>query len=475
VPFAVIAALALAATTLQTEGTDWPLVAVAAAYAVLAVQVARTLPWRRLPLSGACMLPFAFDGLIGILRQAQGGSISGYSPLAVLPVVWIGLTQGRRAVMAITAATTLLFALPMLLVGGHMYPSSGWRGVVLWTVVSLVLGFAANRVITAQREQAALARGRALELDQLVEAQAAIATSRLDLDALVAAVAERVLRVSGGDGAVIEVLEGDHIRYAAVAGIAEPFGGMRMRAEGTISGECLRSQRTLISRDTESDPRVDRAACRKVGARSMIVAPLVFDGDAMGVLKVYAGATDTFDEAQGTLLTALAQLVAAGMARARLLEALAELAVTDELTGLTNRREWHRHLELAMARASRSHQPLGVLLMDVDGLKRVNDDLGHAAGDDLLKCVASRWAATLRRTDLLGRLGGDEFAVVLEDTDEEAARLLIARLDAALDAHQSASIGIAMWDGAGDGSALVARADAAMYESKRGRNRLRVA
>jgi diguanylate cyclase len=163
------------------------------------------------------------------------------------------------------------------------------------------------------------------------------------------------------------------------------------------------------------------------------------------------------------------------MARARLLDALAELAVTDELTGLTNRREWHRHLELAMARASRSHRPLGVLLMDVDGLKRVNDDLGHAAGDDLLKRVAARWAATLRRADVLGRLGGDEFAVVLEDTDEEAARLLIARLEAALDAGQTASIGIAMWDGAEDGTALLARADAAMYETKRARNGRRAA
>ena len=395
VPFAGIAGLALAATLLQTAGTTWTLVAAAVAYAVVVAAVAWTVPWQRLPPTCMLVLPIACDGLIALLRQAQGGSVSGYSPLAMLPVVWVGLTQRRRAVFTISLCTALLLALPIVIIGGTLYPSNGWRGVVLWTIVSLVVGFAANRVITSQRTQASLARGRALELDYLVEAQTAIATSRLSLDGLMSAVAGRAMPLTGGDGAVIELLEGDQMLYAAVAGIAEPFAGMRMPAEGTISGQCLHSQRMLISHDTEVDKRVNRDACRTVGARSMMVVPLVFDNDAIGVLKVYASVPDAFDDERATLLAALAHLVAAGMARAKLVEALADLAITDELTGLPNRREWHRQLELAMARASRSHRPMGVLLLDVDGLKQVNDELGHSAGDRLLKSVASHWSAAL--------------------------------------------------------------------------------
>ena len=82
----------------------------------------------------------AADLLIVLLRQSQGGSTSGYGPLAILPVVWVALTLGRRSVVAIAASTTLLFALPILLIGAPSYPSSGWRGVVLWTVSALVVG-----------------------------------------------------------------------------------------------------------------------------------------------------------------------------------------------------------------------------------------------------------------------------------------------------------------------------------------------
>ena len=474
VPFAGFAGLALAATLLQTAGTDWRLVAAASAYAVAVVLAAWAVPWTRLPVTSMLVLPIACDGLIALLRQAQGGSISGYSPLAMLPVVWVGLTQGRRAVVAISACSALLLAGPIVVIGGTMYPSNGWRGVVLWTIVSLVLGFAANRVITDQRTQARLARQRARELDYLVEAQTAIATSRLDLGGLMNAVAGRALPLTGGEGAAIEVLDNGHLTCAAAAGIGDPFVGMRMGAQGTISGHCLDSQRVLVSHDTDVDKRVDRDACRMVGARSMMVVPLVFDGDSMGVLKVYSSTPEAFDDERAKRLAALAHLVAAGMARAKLVDALADLAITDELTGLPNRREWHRQLELAIARASRSKRPLGVLLLDVDRLKQVNDELGHSAGDRLLKSVASHWSATVRRSDLLGRLGGDEFAVLLEDTDEPAARLLIGRLEAAIGADQSASMGLAIWDGVEDGAALVGRADASMYAIKRAHRRARV-
>jgi diguanylate cyclase (GGDEF)-like protein len=103
----------------------------------------------------------------------------------------------------------------------------------------------------------------------------------------------------------------------------------------------------------------------------------------------------------------------------------------------------------------------------VDGLKQVNDRDGHAAGDEYLQAVSNAWTAALRETDALGRLGGDEFAVLLEGTDEIAARDTLRRLERSLALGQRASAGVATWHAGEDGPALVARADAAMYEAKR--------
>ena len=108
-------------------------------------------------------------------------------------------------------------------------------------------------------------------------------------------------------------------------------------------------------------------------------------------------------------------------------------------------------------------------MLDVDGLKIVNDRRGHSAGDELLRGMASRWATIVRESDMLARLGGDEFGVLLEDTDADAAQTLADRLDAALDDGQTASLGMAVWDGIESAEGLIARADAAMYDRKRAR------
>jgi diguanylate cyclase (GGDEF)-like protein len=128
-----------------------------------------------------------------------------------------------------------------------------------------------------------------------------------------------------------------------------------------------------------------------------------------------------------------------------------------------------------MARVRRSGEPLSVIVMDVDGLKQVNDSEGHAAGDALLRGVSACWASILRETDYLGRLGGDEFAVILEGADEREAKVVLERLRDVLQAGESASGGLAAWDRAEDAGVLVARADARMYVDKRGRGGARPA
>jgi diguanylate cyclase (GGDEF)-like protein/PAS domain S-box-containing protein len=165
------------------------------------------------------------------------------------------------------------------------------------------------------------------------------------------------------------------------------------------------------------------------------------------------------------------------------------MAYHDGLTGLANRTKLEEHVTLALARASRHRSAAAVLYIDLDHFKIVNDTLGHAAGDELLRQVAARFGARCRATDLLARHGGDEFMLLLADIegDPQATALrvasdLLATLEApfTLEGHEfeiAASIGVATFaaDG-GDMSDVLKRADGALYEAKRdGRGTIRFA
>ena len=158
-------------------------------------------------------------------------------------------------------------------------------------------------------------------------------------------------------------------------------------------------------------------------------------------------------------------------------ERLQYLATRDALTGLPNRLLLHERLTQAIAQAKRSGRRVGVLFIDLDRFKNVNDTLGHRIGDELLKRVTTSLSAALRETDLLARLGGDEFMVIVEDFDDRAILGRIAQklLDAIaqpfeIEGHAiyvTSSIGIAVYpDDSDDPEELLKHADVAMYRSK---------
>ncbi|HEY4114972.1 MAG TPA: PleD family two-component system response regulator [Rhizomicrobium sp.] len=163
-----------------------------------------------------------------------------------------------------------------------------------------------------------------------------------------------------------------------------------------------------------------------------------------------------------------------------------EMAITDQLTGLHNRRYMARHLDTLIGNADKSGKPLAFLILDVDHFKRVNDSCGHDIGDEVLKEFASRIAANIRGIDLACRYGGEEFVVVMPDTDVDFASAVAERLRKNVEATPFAvsraphklnitiSIGIAGSQGAEDSAdALLHRADQALYRAKHeGRNRV---
>jgi diguanylate cyclase (GGDEF)-like protein len=151
-----------------------------------------------------------------------------------------------------------------------------------------------------------------------------------------------------------------------------------------------------------------------------------------------------------------------------------ETARTDWLTGLPNTRSFLETAAHEIARARRTHSPLTLAYIDLDGFKAVNDTLGHAAGDELLQKIADALRSRLRDVDVIARLGGDEFAVLFPDTSKDEAERAIERLHPAMDDVVRAggwpvrfSIGAVTHTLPPDTDELIRQADAAMYEAKR--------
>ena len=152
-------------------------------------------------------------------------------------------------------------------------------------------------------------------------------------------------------------------------------------------------------------------------------------------------------------------------------------ATTDSLTGVANRSALNEILDQAVA----DETPFALLLLDMDDFKSVNDTLGHAAGDEFLRCVAQRLQRAVKLTDVVARLGGDEFVVYLPDINSEAAAGVASRMIDAVGQHysingnsltRSCSIGVAVWEPGDDVSAILRKADRAAYRAKHeGRSR----
>ncbi len=201
-----------------------------------------------------------------------------------------------------------------------------------------------------------------------------------------------------------------------------------------------------------------------------------WDDEAVGLQAVRKGAQDFLVKGQcnGAIL---ARAVRYAIERKRAEDRLAYLAQHDSLTGLANRFLFRDRLHQAIARSRRTNQLVGLLLLDLDGFKAVNDTLGHECGDRLLRVVAERLYSCVREVDTVCRLGGDEFTVLLEDVCSAHDLTTVANriLDSiskpfSLDGHQATvgvSVGITVFpidnqeiDG------LLKHADAAMYRAK---------
>jgi len=248
----------------------------------------------------------------------------------------------------------------------------------------------------------------------------------------------------------------------------------------------LMSSRDLIVIDRNTDDPYLRDILDRFGTNVSIMTPLFSDEEFLGIVAAEffnPPATDPrTDRDLQERLRALADQAVTAFQNAWLLEQVGHLAWHDALTGLPNRRLLEDRVHQELERAKRVDEPSSMFFVDLDRFKRVNDTLGHAAGDELIRQVAERLREVVRRQDTVARLGGDEFAVLLPGlADIPGIRQLSQRMLETLhqpysiegaEVYTSASIGIAVYPEHGETyDDLLSHADEAMYQSKsNGRN-----
>ena len=227
-----------------------------------------------------------------------------------------------------------------------------------------------------------------------------------------------------------------------------------------------------------------------------ITAPVIMltghKDSEVDLLAMRAGAADYLVKGRTDALL-LERTVRYASEHARRLETFRDLATRDELTGLYNRREMDRILDMEVLRCRRYDHPLSLVIIDIDNFKAINDTTGHKSGDTVLRAVSQLLLAALRSTDSLARYGGEELVVILPETPEEVALLVAERMRTMVEAYDFAtllpsvtiggrlphieltvSLGVACTGTAPNTSdILFAAADRALYQAKRtGRNRV---
>jgi two-component system cell cycle response regulator len=235
------------------------------------------------------------------------------------------------------------------------------------------------------------------------------------------------------------------------------------------------------------------AMLQRAGINSLLVLPIIRNQGHLGTLVLRAARrSGAFTLREISFFQIVTEAAANALERAHLFESiqvanerLEQLAITDSLTGLYNRRYFHDRFEHEFNRASRYRLPFSCVLFDIDDFKQVNDTYGHLVGDNVLKEVAQCMVASTRRVDILARYGGEEFVILLPQTDLHGAAIEAERVRAIMVQHSfsdvskerpvTISVGVAGLDSdtMKTSSDLLRAADTALYEAKnRGKNRV---
>jgi len=435
--------------------------------------------------SGGAASPYVLLYSLAILASA----ISLSSSLVYLQAVLFAVLYGA---LLIVSANTSADA-PSFLTASPQGDHRRMQIASLFYVSSLLLATAylSNHIARLLRRQIGESEQRASELSA-INAVATAASRSLELNDVLRAALDKVVEVMAMDVGGIYVLEKgrQRLRLAAHYGLRKETVAEHSfvsLGEG-YTGLAAEAGEALYSNDTQRVPDTAPDLMSREGLLSIASIPLKAKDQVVGVLYVAGRRPHAFSPNDLRLLESIAGQIGVAVDNARLYSEVECMAITDSLTGLTNRRAFMERLDRELQLSRRLGVPLSLLLIDIDHFKRFNDTFGHLVGDQVLREVATVITGAVRTSDITARYGGEEFAVILPDTAVDGGLALSERIRRAVEGHHlgpsnprarqrvTVSLGLATYpDHASLPEELIDAADGALYLSKkRGRNRVTV-
>jgi len=401
-------------------------------------------------------------------------------PAAELFPVWPELAAGlsspaasEREIARIKDGETLTFDLRLTPLLGQGTIVTGWVAV-LYDITRI------KRAETSAVEARNIA-------ETLREAGLTL-SSNLDFNQISALILDLLKRVIPYDIGAFMTVEGAEFKLAAIKRPADPRNliGERFPVAGSrLCNMAVQGKRPLIGVITGTEdillplrPAID--------VHSFLGVPIIFRDRVTGLIALYNADTPAFTDEDAQVAELFASQVAIALDNSRRVELMGRQAITDELTGLYNRRAFALMGEKEVGRARRYQRPLALILFDIDHFKTVNDSHGHLIGDQVLRILTDRVTKTTRATDIVCRYGGEEFIVLMPEAGREEALAMAERLREEISRitvvtaggtlSLTVSLGLASLGPNGDEDldSLIVRADRAMYQAKAaGRNTVR--
>ena len=457
----------------------------------LALSLLTHVAWRASRRGGLALFGFMLmvDGAyLAWVSYATGGAASPLRYLILVHIIAVALLASDRTGMKLACWHSLLLLVVYYAQQAEVLrPLSEEAGAGIGTPFQQLVGFSAVFWFVAIAT-AAFSAVNERELRR----------RRYDVEAL-ASMAERLEDQSSSESVADTVLDsvGDTFGFERTLFFAAPNGELTLLAHtgevtrgvrGPPPGEGSALETAMTTRKTllVSHPHVDTDPWLSVllpGARNVVIVPLSAEGQAIGALVAEHGMRrgSRIERRVVGMAERFASHAALALRNAWLLEQVQKLAATDALTGVANRYTFQHALEAEIERAARAGEDVSLAMLDIDRFKRLNDAHGHQAGDEVLRRVADLLSEHCRKYDTVARYGGEEFALILPTTDRAETRLIVDRLRRQVEAIEreprvTISAGVATFPTDGTTSDdLIAAADEALYESKRGgRNRVSV-
>ncbi|MFP5503892.1 MAG: diguanylate cyclase [Candidatus Sericytochromatia bacterium] len=400
-----------------------------------------------------------------------------YLGLAKAMSPWQILWEDDRTEIVVTLALA-----PVALLMATMHQSQEWWGVSLVLIPMFATAYFVRLFLQVKQAHHELAAYN--EQLRILQEVATRISSQIDLEQTLTLISQEIRRVVGYHDCMIFLLD-DKTRMLDRQITADPFlpkTPLQLPLDHGLIGLVAREKETILKHDLALQA-MDVGVLS--GFRSLLAVPIQTEKQVLGVLALLHRETQVFQGSDERLLKVLASQAAVAIKNAQLYRATQQLAVTDGLTKVYNRRYFEEQLASEIERARRHGHTTSLVILDVDHFKKFNDTHGHLLGDHVLQGVARVLQKSTRETDLVARYGGEEFVVILPETPPEDALMVAERIRRNIKAHPfwgrqqtplqvTASVGLVS-DPAGllELKPLIDQADTCLYQAKKqGRDRV---